>query len=550
MATTETATPATPGNLLAEWARIGHRSPAGLAYWITRYVQVYDPAAAGLRPMSPWPGQVQILRDLADGLWLWILKARRLGISTIVLAYCAWRLVTRAHQRIVIMSQTETTATDLLAMWCDLYDALPEWQRIDADYRSASEIAWNKTANSIVTVPATRKAARSLTGDVIVCDEAAFCDYLGEALRASQPILETTGGTAIVLSTSNGPANAFAAGYWDARNGRSRYKAVFLDCWQKPGRNPQWRDAERIRNRASIPNYVEQEYPENDVECFESAGGAVFTAFSRSRHVVHRERPPWAKLYRGMDWGASMKHPFVCVWLWHDDAAMPGFSIEPACEIIERATGEGGTHADGIAQLAAYRRDPDNGKIRKDEDDLADAIRYAVTHFQMHGHVHVYRILFVRSPTINIYHVFRRINELSGMVCIRENEWSPSIRQETYAGTVGDRSGRIWMNELARYASESGVQFAVQPYQAPKQMGPEQVVEQGVAWLQALMLGDEPAQIGEFVDRREKRKRALADGKAKPPKSLADAYDDAMLMDEWHADQRAKGVLYGYGKRR
>lgn len=159
-----------------------------------------------------------------------------------------------------------------------------------------------------------------------------------------------------------------------------------------------------------------QEYPSTPDEAFSVASGKIFPTLSRAKHElsipIATLRSEW-DLYRCVDWGGG--HPFVCLWIAHKHGP-------------SRFTADVMNVMSSWEQMHKYVRKL-SGQPAKLNDDATDALRYCVTTFNLSGHVHLYRELFVPNSAQegdSELDLAQRIVEMSGT--------------ENILGTVADRS--------------------------------------------------------------------------------------------------------------
>ena len=88
-----------------------------------------------------------------------------------------------------------------------MYDNLPSWLKIDADENNKLTLRLNN-GSQIKATSASSDAGRSEAVSLLLIDEAAFIDQIGEIWASAQQTL-ATGGGAIVLSTPYGTGNWF-----------------------------------------------------------------------------------------------------------------------------------------------------------------------------------------------------------------------------------------------------------------------------------------------------------------------------------------------------
>ncbi len=499
----------------------------GFLHWCRRYYHILDKETHTPILFDPWPAQIKFLRLLYAGKWVWVLKARQVGFTTSVGTYCHHRMFGQ-HVLINVTAQDRPHAADFLADRIKFaYERFPAWMRPTVGACNTERFAYGGLGSECRAEASTTKTARSTSADVNVFDEAAFQDHLREALKASEPTVEAAKGQMIVLSTGDGPLGRFAEGWRDAVKGESKYKPQFYSWRERPGRDDVWYKREKDAHK-SDPTFMMHEYPSTPEEAFAAAAGRVFPGFSRSVHIVHRDRPEGAKRYRSFDWGESEQHAFVCLWAWYEPDKNPSFTIEPDCW----------TDEDAIDQMLSYRRHEKTGEIVKDHDDFPDALRYLVTTFRFTGHVHVYRILFIRDSAKKASYVdiARRVRELGGerLVNVQANLWMPAVDGvvEMIEGSVGDRS-RPGMRRQFLDTAGMSILPHVKPLASGRSSRGE--VEDGVSWVNSLLTGSFPWEPEVYRTVREEYDRSVIEGTLPPARSVGD------LWRQREAEMRLRG---------
>ena len=493
-------------------------------YWLRTYVKVMDKTAGGRVPFVPYPGQMRIVKALIDGQWVWLLKSRRLGATAIVLAYILHEVTFYRDKRVIMVSQDKGTAIELIGWYNDLSRSMPDWMQLPRRVDNTERIVLDN-GSTVKVVAASSHTGRSLDCDILLVDEAAFAEYLKQLLAAAEPTLETGKGVAAVMSTSNGPGDHFEGCFWRAQGPytetgieqTSDYKQIFLSWRERPGRTDEW----RAKKASQMQGLDKQEYPNDPVEAFEAGFGRVFPSFRRDTHLVHHDMPLGVKRYRALDFGSSPASAFVCLWVWHDPQSIPCLTFEPDCETIEESPETIGEFAAGLKQMVSYRRN-DRGEPIKLNDDVCDALRYLVTTFRMHGHVHVYRMLFLRSADIINYITpewGRRIMEMSGWVLqpTGPNNWRAGPEAEHYAASIGDKEGRGSINELNAQFSSGGFQMGITPYVVPKGINNNKHwIEHGIRCVNSLLDGQYPMAATKDMTPRDALRKDFLDGKYVP----------------------------------
>jgi len=295
---------------------------ASAATFIEHHCTIEEPDGTVL-PFKLWPFQRTVLRDLQDGNPVIVLKARRLGLSWVVLAFALWLAIHQQGVRVLILCKTGDDASELL----DRIRRMLE--RIQADPGSSHILeglarpkkerdavtkldVGGSTISALVGTPA---AARSETAGFVILDEFAFQRGAPEIWRSILPTIEG-GGRLACVSTGNGPAESsglgaeFARQWANAIAGTSGLRSFFFPWMARPDRDEAWKartiatlgDEERFR----------VEYPEEPGDAFLSPDAdliydATHLAACKKLGAELDALPPAQRvggpLYLGIDWG-------------------------------------------------------------------------------------------------------------------------------------------------------------------------------------------------------------------------------------------------------
>jgi hypothetical protein len=144
---------------------------------------------------------------------------------------------------------------------------------------------------------------RSATADRVIVDEAAYITKstakidLNTVMMAVEPTIKQSNGQVILVTTGNGMNDAHDR-YMAAKSGKSQYKALFFCCWDDPKYTEEHRkkDAESCMKKGQGEDYVNQEYPRNDMEAFLSSGNPRFNTKILSQYLERCLKP----IYRGI----------------------------------------------------------------------------------------------------------------------------------------------------------------------------------------------------------------------------------------------------------
>jgi hypothetical protein len=229
----------------------------------------------GTMPFRLWDDQRDALAHLRDDRLVIFLKARQLGISWLCLGYALWLMVFHPGKVVLLFSQGETEALEMLRRLKAMYERLPVWMAASLPRRTrdnTSEQGWDN-GSWCKCMPATQRAGRSFTASLVVMDEAAHQQYGGKLYAALKPTIDA-GGKLFVVSSANGSDGFFNRLWKKAEGGSSGFTPIFLPWWSRPGRDQAWYDRQ-IADSAD-PELCKQEYPSNSLEAFLASGRTRF----------------------------------------------------------------------------------------------------------------------------------------------------------------------------------------------------------------------------------------------------------------------------------
>ncbi len=250
-------------------------------YFMEGYGSVEPPRGAAV-PFVPWPAQREVMERIEQHDKLWVLKARRLGLTWLVLHYGFWLAAfdpENLNARVLVVCKNRGDAGKLLDRVKAIHDRLPPWLRQRTGRDSVTALELPERAAELVALPATDGAARQETASLVVLDEFAFPKN-GAARgiwTAVQPTIEG-GGKLIGISTGNGrtgDGETFAQVWDGAASGDTGVEPVFLPWSARPDRTAEW----RVSQRADYLSEAEflAEYPETADDAL--AGQSAVTVY-------------------------------------------------------------------------------------------------------------------------------------------------------------------------------------------------------------------------------------------------------------------------------
>lgn len=233
------------------WRERERRRCAQSAFYLIQQYGSIEPPVGKPQPFELWDAQIDVLNVLSNETRVYVLKARRLGLSWLVLHYALWLAgfdLENEHARVLFLSKNQGDAGKMLDRVKRIHARLPEFLRPSIG-DSDSATTFDIRSASILSLPATPSAARQETATFVVLDEFAFVQNgkAADIWTAVQPTIEG-GGKLAVVSTGQGTTGdgaTFADLWLKAHAGESSGVAIFLPWDVRPDRTREWLDEER-----------------------------------------------------------------------------------------------------------------------------------------------------------------------------------------------------------------------------------------------------------------------------------------------------------------
>lgn len=244
-------------------------------YFIQTWVQIEDKETSRAIPFKLWPSQLEIMPQIVSDAWLIVLKARQLGLTWIIAAYCLWLAITRPMQQILVISYNQDVAQEFVTRIRFMLARLPEWlyPRVVRDTSEFLEFEHKskdgKPVHSVIqSLPTTPKGGQSKTPTLLVIDESSWNQYFREIYTATEPGIEAAKGRVIIISNAikTAPGWSFTRELCvRAQQGLNIFKLIFLGWQAHPGR-PQEPVQDPV-TKEMIPKFIwSQRYEKNKQE--------------------------------------------------------------------------------------------------------------------------------------------------------------------------------------------------------------------------------------------------------------------------------------------
>jgi len=241
----------------------------------------------GAIKLALWPEQRKVIDAIVSSPLLIILKARQLGLTWLVAAYCLWLSMTKSLQHNLIISMGETEAQEFIELRMRfIYNRLPDWLSPHLLKDTSEkfifrhiEQATGKPLDSInQSLPTTPKGGQSKTPSTLVIDEACWNRYAREVYTATRPGIEQAKGQIIVISNSIKTAPGWPwtrSIYQGSMRGENDFRRIFLPWWANPMRPRETFKATEVRAGMTDEDFS-QHYPETEEEAISTMLGSYF----------------------------------------------------------------------------------------------------------------------------------------------------------------------------------------------------------------------------------------------------------------------------------
>jgi len=275
------------------------------SHFFNAYCKIQHPMR-GLIPFATFPFQDDCIQDFLAHRLNVILKARQLGISTLVAAYLTWLALFHKDQNLLVIATKQKVAQNIIKKVRVILNGLPQWlilPKITGMNKQAIEFS---NGSRIEAIPTSEDAGRSEAITLLVIDEAAFIRNFDDLWTGLYPTL-STGGRAIILSTPKGVGGQYHKLYTNAEAGLNEFNPVKLMWDVHPERDQNWFDNE-TRNMSK--RKIAQEYL-----CDFLASGETLLDVNDIDWVGSLVRPPLLKFgpdRNGWEWSVPLsEHKYV-----------------------------------------------------------------------------------------------------------------------------------------------------------------------------------------------------------------------------------------------
>ena len=250
------------------------------AYFMKKYCQIQHPMR-GKIPFSLYDFQEKVLDDFVEHDYNIILKARQLGISTLVAGYSIWLALFHSDKNVLVIATKQDTAKNLVTKVRVMYSELPSWLKVKCVEDNKLNLRF-VNGSQVKAVSSTEEAGRSEALSLLILDEAAFIEKIDTIWTAAQQTL-ATGGRCLVLSTPNGVGNFFHKTWVDAESGANNFNFVKLHWSVHPDRDQEWRDEQ---DKLLGPSLAAQECDTDFITSGQTVVDGIILEEYREKHCI------------------------------------------------------------------------------------------------------------------------------------------------------------------------------------------------------------------------------------------------------------------------
>ena len=221
------------------------RCIADPVHFIKTYVRVQHPTKGSI-PFDLYPYQVEMVRNFQRGRYNIVLSARQTGKSATSAAYLLWFATFNFDKTILIASNKNSNAMEMIQRIRYAYENLPHWIKA-----GIMDDGWNKhsvefdNGSRIISTATSEEAGRGMSISLLFLDEFAFVKpgIQDEFWTSIAPTL-STGGSCIMSSTPNGDSNIFSQIWRGAEVGANGFIPTRVHWDEPPGRDAKFKDEE------------------------------------------------------------------------------------------------------------------------------------------------------------------------------------------------------------------------------------------------------------------------------------------------------------------
>lgn len=215
-------------------------------YFIETYMKIQHPTKGSIN-FVPYPYQKIAVKNFLNYKDNILLQARQSGKTQIVAGYLLWFASFHFDKTIMIVSNKNTSAMEIIHRIKYAYEELPMWLKpgVNSDGWNKHSVAFDN-GSRIMSGATSEDSGRTYSISLLFCDEFAFVreGIQEEFWTAISPTL-STGGQCIIASTPNGDSNLFANLWRGAEANVNGFHPMNVTWRDVPTRDDKWAEKEK-----------------------------------------------------------------------------------------------------------------------------------------------------------------------------------------------------------------------------------------------------------------------------------------------------------------
>lgn len=252
-------------------------------YFCTKYLKILDKKGRVLA-LTPNYAQRRFMEAKARNPWVYVLKSRKLGITTFEGARNFHRTLFNPNHQALVLAHTDSAAKSIFRIYQRFYDMLPGFLKFDLKLQNKHEMQFSH-GGYILAATAGSDSARGSTYQSIHCSEFAQYENIEELIAAA---MSTAGENASVTLETTAKGLNGAHRVWEEPNG---FEKLFIS----------WREQEDARSRKKpewIPKEIQDLAQQYELDKYQTnwAAATYATRCAANWNTFLQEYPPEAHL--------------------------------------------------------------------------------------------------------------------------------------------------------------------------------------------------------------------------------------------------------------
>ncbi len=157
------------------------------SHFMKKYCYIQHPTRGRIL-FGLYPFQDKVLTLWKENPYSIVLKSRQLGISTLAAGYGLWLMLFHKDKNVLCIATKQETAKNMVTKVKFMYNNLPSWLKINSEEDNKLTLRLNN-GSQIKAVSAASDAGRSEAVSLLLIDEAAFIEGIGEIWASAQQTL-------------------------------------------------------------------------------------------------------------------------------------------------------------------------------------------------------------------------------------------------------------------------------------------------------------------------------------------------------------------------